>query len=180
MAIAQRPLYCTSWVTFFAVLMLENLFSLSRYRIAAFVTIYHSVLLDRLSVDAGVTGSAYLWFREYLVISAWHGQRVMVNLADLWCAPRVCFRPSFVFTVHSTVEQDRWRVQHWWRTLRMMVVCMTPSIQTRPRLSKLCTNFQNCCLEIQAWMSSIKLNCDYEKRGHSLWTKNTTIKRLGR
>ncbi len=69
---------------------------------AAFDTIDHDILIDRLQNYTGIQGQALRWFRSYLS-DCYHF--VYLNgessqLSTVWSTTRICPRTSAIFIIH--------------------------------------------------------------------------------
>lgn len=64
---------------------------------AAFDTVDHCTLINRLRTTVGITGSALDWFSSYLTDRSF-SVSIGPYMSDCapWCAPRFCARPPAV------------------------------------------------------------------------------------
>ena len=68
--------------------------------LAAFDTVSHDILLERLSTDSGISGSALSWISSYLTqpntVSACFWEVFRSGPPPLWCTARFCTRPGSI------------------------------------------------------------------------------------
>ena len=72
---------------------------------AAFDTIDHNILLNRLSYSFGISGTVFKWFIPYLTnrIVCFCGRLKLFAFAlEIWCSPRFCPWPHSFYTILST------------------------------------------------------------------------------
>ena len=75
---------------------------------AAFDTIDHSVLFDRMENIIGIEGTALNWFRSYLggggafsENTDWRCDISYQCATFIWSTPGLCFRPSSIFNLYA-------------------------------------------------------------------------------
>jgi hypothetical protein len=116
---------------------------------AAFDTVDHQVLLRRLEVSFGITGTALKWFKSYLTNRSQRVPRVTdLNVCSpSWCSSSSCLSP-LLFTIYAS-------------TLFEIVYRNTIYLSFKPNgatneLDVICV-LQNCIKDIRTWMTVDKL-----------------------
>ncbi len=66
---------------------------------AAFDTIDHDILIDRLQNYTGIQGQALRWFRSYLS-DRYHFVYLNGESSQLWSTTRICPRSSIIFIIY--------------------------------------------------------------------------------
>ncbi len=77
---------------------------------AAFNTIDHEILIDRLQNYSGIQGQALRWFRSYLS-DRYHfvylnGESSQLSPVNGWSTTRICPRSSAIFNIHVALGNN--------------------------------------------------------------------------
>ncbi len=65
---------------------------------AAFDTIDHDILIDRLQNYTGIQGQAFRWFRSLIFCLNWGG--ISFITSKVWSTTKICPRSSAIFIIH--------------------------------------------------------------------------------
>ena len=134
---------------------------------AAFVTLDHKLLLQRLHAEIGLDGSALHWFSSYL---SCRSQQVLVGYALSAETPLLCgvpqgsvLGPLFfpLYTRQLADLIDKFRIDyHFFADDYKLYSCLPTELESA--LSAL-RNVESCCRQIKIWMTKNKLKVNQQK-----------------
>ena len=143
---------------------------------AAFDTIDHKILLNRLSYTFGISGTVFKWFISYLT-----NRTQSVSVGDLnslplplkYGVPQGSVLGPILFTLYSQPVSDKIR-EHNISYKKFADDTQLHKASQPTEFQCLVSDFESCFLSVKAWMLSNKLRLNDEK------TEATHITRLQR
>ena len=134
---------------------------------AAFDTIDHSILLDRLRHQLGINGVAHAWFELYLT-----GRTQRIRIGDAWslakflyCVPKGSVLGPLLFLIyilqlHHLILSHGLQVHGYADDTQVYLSISDPANLDTMRQE--CTRLESCLSDIHLWMSAnkLKLNTD--------------------
>ncbi len=141
---------------------------------AAFDTIVHDILIDRLQNYTGIQGPALKWFRSclrLLPLCLFKRGGISIITSKVWSTKRICPRSSVIFIIHVAT----------WYIIRKYGIhfhCYADDTQlyisTRPEETSKLSKLTECVKNVKDWMTNNFLLLDSDKTEILLiWPKKT-------
>ena len=134
---------------------------------AAFDTIDHSILLDRMRHQLGINGVAHAWFESYLT-----GRTQRIRIGDAWslvkfllyCVPQGSVLGPLLFLIyilplHHLILSHGLQVHGYADDTQVYLSISDPANPDTTRQE--CTRLESCLTDIHLWMSANKLKLKF-------------------